>query len=273
MLANFRLFQRGDIFYLQLPAGSARPAQTPGMFVLRAQVSLQDVSDQLVRIGLAGGCAPRLLGERLAPAGQRRRREPWRTTSPSSVSRAGSQVRADRPRRSDAAPLATAGRQSATPVKRRSWALLDLRAGFPPCTRRPSSLRTTNGQHAADRRGQLPQGLLHRPGNRGPDAISGQAKAPHVPRPRGHGSSAGPGDELFSAATASGQGTGKIVDARPAPEGGYDLLAVIEIETAERGDLHLNDGNGPSWNCVTYPTRSKQTSERIARPRGKVSMR
>jgi hypothetical protein len=64
-----------------------------------------------------------------------------------------------------------------------------------------------------------------------------------------------PGDELSSPATASGQGAGKVVDARHAPEGGYDLLAVIEIESAERGELHLGDSAGPILELRELPYR------------------
>jgi hypothetical protein len=54
------------------------------------------------------------------------------------------------------------------------------------------------------------------------------------------------GDELFSRETESGQGTGKVVDAQPAPQGGYDLLAVIHIAAVEAGSaIQLQDQNGP----------------------------
>ena len=52
------------------------------------------------------------------------------------------------------------------------------------------------------------------------------------------------GDALFSASSESGQGTGKIVAAQASPEGGYDLLAVVEISAVERGDVRWGE-TGP----------------------------
>ncbi len=61
------------------------------------------------------------------------------------------------------------------------------------------------------------------------------------------------GDPLFSPQNASGQGAGRVVDARPAPEGGYDLLAVAEIESAENGELHLVGDRGPLLQLQELP--------------------
>jgi folate-binding Fe-S cluster repair protein YgfZ len=61
------------------------------------------------------------------------------------------------------------------------------------------------------------------------------------------------GDPLFSPQNASGQGAGRVVDARAAPEGGYDLLAVAEIESAESGELRLVDDQGPPLQLRELP--------------------
>jgi folate-binding Fe-S cluster repair protein YgfZ len=50
-----------------------------------------------------------------------------------------------------------------------------------------------------------------------------------------------PGDELTSAQSASGQGAGKVVSAACSPEGGVDMLCVIEIAVAEGGEVRLGD--------------------------------
>jgi len=62
-----------------------------------------------------------------------------------------------------------------------------------------------------------------------------------------------PGDELFSGGSESGQGPGRIVDARPSPEGGFDLLAVMEITRFDENDLHLLDANGPKLRFQDLP--------------------
>ncbi len=47
-----------------------------------------------------------------------------------------------------------------------------------------------------------------------------------------------PGDELFAEDSKSGQGAGKVVDAQSTGDG-YDMLAVIEIASAEEGKVYL----------------------------------
>ena len=53
-----------------------------------------------------------------------------------------------------------------------------------------------------------------------------------------------PGDELHADASASNQASGRIVDARPIGDGRYEMLAVMEIEAAENGQIRLGAG-GP----------------------------
>ena len=60
-----------------------------------------------------------------------------------------------------------------------------------------------------------------------------------------------PGDELFAADSKSGQGAGKVVDARSTGNG-YDLLAVIEIESAEGQTVQLGT-DGPKLELSELP--------------------
>ncbi|MEW8499675.1 MAG: folate-binding protein, partial [Candidatus Thiodiazotropha taylori] len=53
-----------------------------------------------------------------------------------------------------------------------------------------------------------------------------------------------PGDELFARLSTSGQGTGKVVEAQ-ANGDGYDLLAVIEIASAEEDQVLLGEQGSP----------------------------
>ena len=47
-----------------------------------------------------------------------------------------------------------------------------------------------------------------------------------------------PGDNLYSPKETD-QSVGKVVEAQAGPNGGVDLLAVIQIATAETADIHL----------------------------------
>jgi folate-binding protein YgfZ len=55
---------------------------------------------------------------------------------------------------------------------------------------------------------------------------------------------AAPGQPIY-AADAAAQAVGVVVNAAPAPVGGYDILAVVRIDQAEDGGLHLGTADGP----------------------------
>jgi tRNA-modifying protein YgfZ len=63
---------------------------------------------------------------------------------------------------------------------------------------------------------------------------------------------AAPGTELFSDDFPE-QSTGMIVNVAPAPEGGYDALAVVQISSAEAHTLHLNANDGPTLKLGSLP--------------------
>jgi folate-binding Fe-S cluster repair protein YgfZ len=54
---------------------------------------------------------------------------------------------------------------------------------------------------------------------------------------------AAPGDSLYSD-DFPGQAVGTIVNAAPAPDGGFDVLAVAQTESAASRILHLKSGDG-----------------------------
>ena len=62
-----------------------------------------------------------------------------------------------------------------------------------------------------------------------------------------------PGTEVFSPSSESGQGAGRIVDAAASPEGGFEALAVVQISSAEAGDLRLRDAQGPALRLLDLP--------------------
>ncbi len=75
VLVLFRVMQRGDAILLKLPAPLVESTlKRLRMYVLRARVELEDVSDQLVRLGLSGEAAADILndcfGETPASPGQ-----------------------------------------------------------------------------------------------------------------------------------------------------------------------------------------------------------
>lgn len=61
-----------------------------------------------------------------------------------------------------------------------------------------------------------------------------------------------PADKLYSADFGE-QACGMIVNSAPSPEGGYDVLAVIQITAIERGGVRWNALTGPALTLLTLP--------------------
>ena len=61
-----------------------------------------------------------------------------------------------------------------------------------------------------------------------------------------------PGDKLFSPEFGE-QACGTIVNGAPSPEGGQDVLAVIQIASAEKGAVHWKSPNGPALKFMQLP--------------------
>jgi folate-binding Fe-S cluster repair protein YgfZ len=72
---------------------------------------------------------------------------------------------------------------------------------------------------------------------------AGRIAAEHLPSP---------GDELFSTDDKA-QAAGQIVDAQPHPDGGYAVLAVLQIRAAESGTLHLGSSDGQAFTLEMLP--------------------
>ena len=260
MLASFLIFRHAGDLFLQLPRGRLRPViDRLSMFVLMSRVVLEDASDRLVRIGLAGDCAPELLQTRFSRLP--RRMGDAIEENAISLLRLGGEL----PRYEMVGSPEVIGElweflsDRATPSDSDHWALLDIRAGIPSIhedtveTFIPQMLNLDvidgvsftkgcyTGQEIVARMKYL--GKLKR------RMYLAHAESDTPPRP---------GDEIFSAHSTSGQWTGKVVDARPAPEGGYDLLAVLEISSREQDDLHLVDTDGPGLTFIDLPYTMEQ---------------
>ena len=63
---------------------------------------------------------------------------------------------------------------------------------------------------------------------------------------------AAPGDNLYSA-DFEGQATGTVVNAAPAPTGGFDVLAVAQVESANTQTLHLKAADGAALSLKPLP--------------------
>lgn len=252
MLALFRLFKRDGNFYLQLPAALRESVlKRLRMFVLRAKVTLEVADDELSRIGVAGPGVEAGLRARLGalPA------QPDEGTSTGALTVL--RLRGPHPRFEIVGPYVDLERLwsdlALTLVGAGAWAWLDISAGVPtvlPATVEAFVPQMTNlellggvnfkkgcypGQEIVARThylGRLKQRMYR--------AHVDDTQAPKA------------GDPLY-APNFGEQTAGTIVDAQPAPEGGYDLLAVAQIASADVGVLSLRAPDGPSVTLLPLP--------------------
>jgi folate-binding protein YgfZ len=61
-----------------------------------------------------------------------------------------------------------------------------------------------------------------------------------------------PGDELYASAVDA-QPIGMVVNAQAAPDGGYDLLAVLQTANISEGAVHLKSADGPPLGIQPLP--------------------
>ncbi len=252
MMASFLVFQYGEDLYLQLAADRLEPVlKRLRLFVLRSRVELTDASDELARIGIAGDCAPAILGDPVpgeAFAAQRR--------GELGIIR----LPGDRPRFEVVGPAAAVrqlweeAETQATPAVPAFWSLLDIRAGVPTVFDQTADAFVPQMTNL-----QLMDGVSFTKGcYTGQEVVArmqylGKLKRrmyyAHIEAPQ----PPPPGTELYATGSESGQGTGKIVAAQPSPEGGVEALAVIEIASAEGGEVRLGGPDGPPLRFRALP--------------------
>jgi len=245
LLANFRVFRLAHAYYLQCPrALVATVLKRLGMFVLRAKATLSDASDQLVRIGLTGDCAEALL----------KRYFPKVPVCPNGASENGDlaliRMPGTLPRYEIIGPTGDLIRlweefePKASRMGQGYWALQDIRAGVASVL--PQTVEAFIPQMLNM---QLTDGVSFTKGcYTGQEVVARMQYLGKLKRRMYLAHVQGelapqPGDELFAEGSSSGQGTGKVVDAQPSGDG-HDLLAVIEIDSAEQQPVHLG-ADGP----------------------------
>ena len=242
MLANFLLFRTGDDVLMQLPADLQTFIQKRfSMFILRSKVKPRDARDEVVRLGVAGPDAAarvRSIGATLPEADL-------------GISEAGGMyvIRFSPTRFQIVAPVERGpelwDRLSANtrPVGYPVWQWLEIRAGVPtivPATQEQFVPQMVNYELVGGvsfQKGCYPgQEIVARTQYLG--KVKRRMYLAHV-----EGADAGAGDELFTP-DMEGQVTGMVVNASPAPTGGYDLLAVIQQSSAEAHPVHLKSTAG-----------------------------
>ena len=260
-LATFLIWRTGEDYFLQLPLELTATIQKKlSMYVLRAKVKIEDASNGIVCIGLSGAKAKVLLKEQVGPVPE----DPMSVTQSTHFAEQQPHfiiIRLDDQRFQVNTTLqhATALWQKlgteARPVGSPCWDWLNIRAGIPvilPQTQEAFVPQMANldligyvnfkkgcypGQEVVAR-----MHYLGKPKRRMFLAHVDSATSPQA------------GDELFSM-EMEGQSCGIIANSAPAPGGGYDLLAVVQIVSHDAFPVHLGALTGArlQFQPLPYP--------------------
>jgi folate-binding protein YgfZ len=255
LLASFRVFHRGDSYYLCLPEEMVEPLIGKlRMYVLRSKVTLDEAGDTFVHLGVSGAEAEAALAGAIgAIPGE---------LNGVTQDKVGLVVRVpgihpsfevfttvDRARE-----LWDVLNVRSAPIGADAWQLLDIQAGIPviyPDTREAFVPQMVNMQ--------LIDGVSFKKGcYPGQEVVArmqylGKLKRRMYRARVNSESHPPPGAEIFAGDDDS-QSVGKLVSSAPHPDGGFSLLAVVQIASAEGdADLRLGGIAGPAINLENLP--------------------
>jgi tRNA-modifying protein YgfZ len=255
MIAIFRIFKRGQSYFLRLPIELLESTlRRLRMFVLRAKVELNDASHALIRIGY---CGPAAENELKALAGQIPEdvNDCVRAANSTIIRVPGPRPRYEIYGEFDAVKLLWQRmKSSATPVGASQWALLDILSGMPTVlapTREAFVPQMANldlvggiSYSKGCYPGQEVVARMHYLGTLKRRMYRIHLNAPTPPQA---------GDSVFSSESSNEQPVGTIVDAQRDGSGGSTGLAIMQISEAEKGKLRLNAPEGPSITLDNLP--------------------
>ena len=259
VLAFFRLFLINGQYYLRLPQKMLADTQNRlQMFVMMSKVTLEDASNELVKIGYSGPDAENKLSKVVDTVPTKI--DTVTQTNDITVIRVS-----DTPPRfeivSNIENIKNVWEQlsaEAKPVGSGSWNLLDIQNAIPDVVAEtkeafvPQMINLEGINALSFKKGCYPGqeivARMHYLGKLKRHMFLANTDSQNVPSP---------GDSLYAegsdARPQSGQGAGKIVRAESNPNGGTDLLAVIELASKEKGSLHLESPQGPMLNLQPLP--------------------
>jgi folate-binding protein YgfZ len=250
MLATFLIWQTDTDYFLHLPRSlGAAIHKRLSMYVLRSKVKIEEVSDGVVCLGLSGEGATALLQQHFGSIPQNPLAVEQHDNA--SVIRIGAQRYQINTTPQHAPAVWQNLVANARAVGSICWDWLNIRSGIPvvlPATQEQFVPQMTNleliggvnfkkgcypGQEIVARMQYLGKSkrrmyLAH---------IEGNAQA---------------GDQLFSV-EVEGQTCGMVANAAPAPGGGCDLLAVVQISSYDTQSVHLGSLQGEALQFLSLP--------------------
>jgi len=257
MLATFLIWRDGDDYLLQLPATLTEAMRKKlSMYVLRAKVKITDASEEVILLGLSGDNVQEIL---LGLGGTL----PESPLCVSLIEGVGSLIKYSDTRfqisttPQQAIALVQALGSQAKITGSVCWDWLNIRAGLAvilPQTQEQFVPQMTNLD--------LTGGINFKKGcYPGQEIVARMHYLGKLKRRMYLAHIAGetapqPGDELYSAdmaETGHPQPSGMIANAAPAPDGGYDVLAVIQIASHDAHSVHLRSLQGAPLQFMPLP--------------------
>ncbi|MBU2642193.1 MAG: folate-binding protein [Gammaproteobacteria bacterium] len=250
LLGNFLMWRQADDYCLQL-AGDILPGvqKRLAMFIMRAKVQVRDASDESVRLVVAGKQAAAVVSAALGAIPEAAMRS--LAVAAGQVIRVGDDkfVLSIAPER--AAAVWQTLRGSASPVGAPVWDWLRLNSGIPMIVGATQELFVPQMVNleviggVSFQKGCYPgQEIVARSQYLG--KLKRRMFLAHVD------AEAAPGDALYSV-DMDGQATGTVVNAAPAPDGGFDVLVVAQVESANTQTLHLKAADGAALTLKPLP--------------------
>jgi len=262
MLAIFRVFQRGDTYYLRLPQELLEETiKKLRMYVLRSKVTLEDATDTFTRMGLSGptsdtqlkdvlGQIPETIDDALLLDNQTIIRIPGVNPRFEIIGEI-----------ENIQKLWNKLDVHSAPVGADAWASIDILAGIPTIYKETKEMfvpqflnfdivggiNFKKGCYT----GQEIVARMHYLGKLKQRMYLAQVSSKEKPQP---------GTSLFAKDGNNQQSIGNVVYSRPSPEGHYDLLAVIKTSNIGKHSIVLGDADGPEIDIKELPYSLENSS-------------
>ncbi|NOQ88528.1 MAG: hypothetical protein GQ550_06345 [Gammaproteobacteria bacterium] len=250
MIANFRLFKYQQNYFFSLKNSLVEQSiEHLQNYILRAQVAIQDVSEQLIHLGVSGTNAEKSLSSFVDITNQEIDGVSFNENY--IAIRIASLHGSEKPRFEvfcsfeHAKTLWEKISAQAETINSASWDYLNIQAGLPFIDSSTSkefvpqmaNMELINGVSFTKGcfTGQEIVARMHYLGKLKKRCYKVHIASEDKPVA---------GGKLFAENAKAGQNTGMIIQAEKTPESGYDALAVIQIADTE-SNLFLNDADGP----------------------------
>jgi tRNA-modifying protein YgfZ len=250
MLASMLLLRDGEEYLLMLPAALRESVQKRlTMFVMRAKVKVSDASAEFALLGAAGKQSAQIIEDKVGlMPGAALQSSANDTTRVIKLGAERFLLLIKHPAENLWDKLKT----QLKPVGADVWNLLDIRAGIAwitPATQEQFVAQMTNYELIGGvdfKKGCYPgQEIVARTQYLG--KLKRRMYLVHI-----DGSALAAGDNLFSA-DFEGQASGMVVNAAPSIGGGFDALAVMQIDSAATQKIHAKAIDGPVLKMLDLP--------------------